>query len=1458
MRKNKKVTIISLAIAGMLAVATAFTGLFSGTGVKNTAAATVTVGTPAHDAALSVALSSEEFYRLLYVNDVEQRNDVALAFQASGYDAEDIEYLKNGLDLRGKANIGLLVLNTVTSALAKKSPGSFIASASTVGKIVKTFNTMSSVYQINMNNEEMFNKLSGELEDVYGAISKDIANQTDLLQKDLTNKTTYLADTFKQQAYAETLTEFNTKAFKERVGTIQNDVGYYRWKELLLNKYSTLQSRMSTNASSTLIQEAYDLLYEIATQNTVLYDYMLGGTYSSGEDVSIQEILYRYNLLRWKNESGYAIEQGIADCIEFTEELYNTYLFSQTCLAFCYQYQAESVGETMGETDIFENMSYYLFNYKDAPDKSSPVVFSETLMPFLRDPLGKAEQLSKELCNYFVRILNLEQVYGYSYGSYATKKIYNEISTVASYNSTVVNTQVGEQAGYYRSINDNVKKGSTLYLSSIPTALTQNLEAELSFQSSDESKATVNADGSVTVVGTSGAFTVSLLANGAAIYTMEFTIGGTGNLFSGGLGTAESPYLIATEADLKTLAQNSSCWSKCYEMYNDITLTSSIGQIGSYSTPFTGSFDGNGYSIKNVTSRALFAQNDGFIEDLTLEGSNVTTGYAIYASLYTGGLVEYNNGTIKNCRFLNGTVDISHTPSMATLNSPSGGYYTNVSVWIGGIAGLNHGTVSGCEVRGSTIKGYEKNPIAEGGGAPSDVGGYVGALVGCCSGKTLDGLAANNTVYMAIHAVSYRWKIGWTNYKRAYGRFYVGGLVGAASGSTVSRCVGYGNNVTYDFQASIEHYGLSSEDWTDDVDRKDAHVTDKIGSVENATVTYCYQESEIPSVAAADIQVMQSNGWTWTNNKPIYCKNKPTYTADDTSVTVSRLPFKTFYTSGDALNTAGLVLKTNTGKYITDEITFTGFSTSENGTIYVTAEWNGLKTKFVVTVGCQHAQLSQTEIASTLICDERSTTYEYACQDCGDTLNTVEYTRTITHAWNDGEPIVKVGCTTDGSTKFTCTVCSVEETVTVKATGHNYKATVVEPSCLKGGYTTHICENCSDSYVDSEVPAAGHAFENVLSSVEPTCELGGSRDLQCLRCTATTSEDVPKLGHDYLPTIVSPTCTAGGHTEYDCSRCDSAYKDHYVGALGHDYVAKLIGATCTAGGHTEYDCSRCDSAYKDSYVGALGHDFVAKVMDPTCTEQGYTLHDCSRCDETKKDTFVPALDHAWQAGKTVAPNCTEFGYTEYGCTRCTESKQDNFIASLGHAWGALETVDPTCEDKGYTKYGCARCPQTKKDDYVSATGHSLKTEQEISPTCTEKGYTETTYCTEDGCGYVKTPKTEIPATGHDHTATVTQPTCTEQGYTTYTCHCGDTYVADYTDPCHKGEEWIVDKEPTQKETGLRHKECEICGEAFDEEVLEKLPKKGCSGSIEKPMAALLALCAAAVALRVVAKRKREH
>ena len=62
-----------------------------------------------------------------------------------------------------------------------------------------------------------------------------------------------------------------------------------------------------------------------------------------------------------------------------------------------------------------------------------------------------------------------------------------------------------------------------------------------------------------------------------------------------------------------------------------------------------------------------------------------------------------------------------------------------------------------------------------------------------------------------------------------------------------------------------------------------------------------------------------------------------------------------------------------------------------------------------------------------------------------------------------------------------------------------------------------------------------------------------------------------------------------------------------------------------------------------------------------------------------------------------------------------------------------------------------------------------------APTCTTAGYT--TYTCACGDTYVAD---EVAATGHSYNAVVTAPTCAAAGYTTYTCACGDTYIADHT------------------------------------------------------------------------------
>ena len=65
-------------------------------------------------------------------------------------------------------------------------------------------------------------------------------------------------------------------------------------------------------------------------------------------------------------------------------------------------------------------------------------------------------------------------------------------------------------------------------------------------------------------------------------------------------------------------------------------------------------------------------------------------------------------------------------------------------------------------------------------------------------------------------------------------------------------------------------------------------------------------------------------------------------------------------------------------------------------------------------------------------------------------------------------------CTEDGISKgFHCSYCGeviVQQSV-ILATGHQYIKTVTPPTYTEKGYTTYVCKNCSDTYIDDYVDA---------------------------------------------------------------------------------------------------------------------------------------------------------------------------------------------------------------------------------------------------------------------------------------------------------------------------------------------------------------------------------------------------
>ena len=79
------------------------------------------------------------------------------------------------------------------------------------------------------------------------------------------------------------------------------------------------------------------------------------------------------------------------------------------------------------------------------------------------------------------------------------------------------------------------------------------------------------------------------------------------------------------------------------------------------------------------------------------------------------------------------------------------------------------------------------------------------------------------------------------------------------------------------------------------------------------------------------------------------------------------------------------------------------------------------------------------------------------------------------------------------------------------------------------------------------------------------------------------------------------------------------------------------------------------------------------------------------------------------------------------------------------------------------------------------------------------------------CGLTRTEV--LPELDHVHRfeAAVTKPTCEEAGYTTYTCDCGESYIAD--EVAATGHQWTGgdNKAPSCTEPGSKKDVCTVCG-----------------------------------------------
>ncbi len=225
----------------------------------------------------------------------------------------------------------------------------------------------------------------------------------------------------------------------------------------------------------------------------------------------------------------------------------------------------------------------------------------------------------------------------------------------------------------------------------------------------------------------------------------------------GGSGTAEDPYRITGAAELIWLrdAVNAGEANTCAELQQDVEYVDEVWTpIGTSEHPYTGTFNGNGHTIRvwlDDWGQALFGYvgANAKLTDIAVT-KRQSKNYSISAS---APLARINNGTITRCRY-------------------SGGITAKDS--LGGLVYTNSGTIEACCVyagrlnRGSRIEMY--------------YGGWAG------------GIAYENTGTIA-------------------NSYFYGDMVQAQSGGTVRDIIGWGA-IAYKNSGTVSncYYGADRDD----------------------------------------------------------------------------------------------------------------------------------------------------------------------------------------------------------------------------------------------------------------------------------------------------------------------------------------------------------------------------------------------------------------------------------------------------------------------------------------------------------------------------------------------------------------------------------------------------------------------------------------------------------------------
>lgn len=255
-------------------------------------------------------------------------------------------------------------------------------------------------------------------------------------------------------------------------------------------------------------------------------------------------------------------------------------------------------------------------------------------------------------------------------------------------------------------------------------------------------------------------------------------------------------------------------------------------------------------------------------------------------------------------------------------------------------------------------------------------------------------------------------------------------------------------------------------------------------------------------------------------------------------------------------------------------------------------------------------------------------------------------------------------CTADGSAFYSCSTCGGTKTENLPATGHQYgepawtwigyesasatftcandasheetvaaavtSAVTKEPTCTEDGLRTYTAsvtfgeKNYTDTKTEGIKATGEHVWDNGVVTTEPTCTAKGVKTYTCTKCSATKTEELNALGHNYETKRTEPTCEKDGKEEEVCSRCGDVRFSRVLPATGHSYRwDPRTGRTV---------CENCGKILDEG-----GNTRPIIPANPGKTDKNFPFTDVS-----KNDGCYDAVDYLYSKGIMNGTSSTKF------------------------------------------------------------------------------------------------------------------------------------------------------------------------------------------------------------------------